>query len=678
MNPAAKILLPLVLIAGVGGAIWFAKDPTPPPAPPGQEQPAAPAPPPVTPPLEPAAAAGAQPADPERRVVPTTGPATSPDAEQGVLGRVLQPDGNPAAGVTIYLLQGSTTSALQMYLAHRKGQRIEPVGRTTTADDGRFRLGIDQTGESFDLRVVSDHFPELQYKSIQVRKYDWFDVQDLRLEQGGIVQGRVVAEEGGYPIASAIVYLNNPSHNYQMLPTPGREQGIVAETDGSGFFRYTNAPRTGIVTIAAEADGYARTEKANQPVKPDEVTEFTLELARGQPIAGAVVDPDGRPVAGATIHATALSAKLPQSDSTASDRDGRFLLPMMRLGPYQLSISAHGYEDKIHKPVMAGDQEVVVVLEQRGRVRLRVLAANGAPLRAYTVSLKRWFPNNPGSIGKVPEFSDVRITPRDYEGDYANILNVPAGQFVFQIIESRHAKTLSPPFQMTSDGEPPVVDVTLTMGAGLIGHVVDDQGRPVPGATVTTDMNGGIAADTGFLAMFKDFMPDKHTTKSTRTDGGGRFQMSQLAFADYMLRVSHPDFCEGVSLDITLDTEGQQKDVGTIQLQRGAVVEGTCTVAGLPRGQIKVTIGPPEGFKPENDASGRPKPMFSATAITASDGSYTFHKRVPPGEYRIHAFQEAGQDDIFGRLLMMKDTQRQLFVRPGQERSVQNFEIPNR
>ena len=37
----------------------------------------------------------------------------------------------------------------------------------------------------------------------------------------------------------------------------------------------------------------------------------------------------------------------------------------------------------------------------------------------------------------------------------------------------------------------------MTMGASITGIVLDDLGQPVAGATVATDMNGGIAADTG-------------------------------------------------------------------------------------------------------------------------------------------------------------------------------------
>src|SRR5262249_35181039 len=157
--------------------------------------------------------------------------------------------------------------------------------------------------------------------------------------------------------------------------------------------------------------------------------------------------------------------------------------------------------------------------------------------------LRRYFQNNPGSIGKVLEFPEnQRITPADYHGtDWATIANVPVGEFVFQIADIEHAKTLSPPFQVTAgQEEAPRGGVTLTMGGGITGFVVDDRGQPVADATVSTDRDGGFFGDEGgMLPIFKDLVPDKHTTSAVQTDGGGRFTIRKLAFADYMLRVRH-------------------------------------------------------------------------------------------------------------------------------------------
>lgn len=681
MNSAAKLFLPLLLIAGAGAGIYYVTNqPDAGPPAPGATQPADPAP------EQPKRAP--EPVDQQTAEVRTEEPRSErtqvqtfadsgAGAPQGVRGRVLLPNGQPAANIPVYLLQSATSNPLELYLASRKGEKVKPVAQTSTDGNGLFALGAQKAGDAFDVRVVSDDYPELHHRNLKIFSGEWVDTPDLQLQAGVIVQGRVLDEAAGFPIAGAQVFLNNPTNNYQMLATPGRERGILAMTDANGWYKFTNAPRDLPVTVGAEAPEYAYAEVANQPIRNDGVNEFELKLARGLPISGIVVDANGKPIPRATILAAGQSAKTPQQATTTSNNEGLFELPTLREGPYQLTVSASGFEELIKKPVLTGETDVKLVLEQRGLVRLRVLSAQGVPVKSYRVSLKRWFPNNPSmQIGKVPEFRDLTINPGDYEGDWAIVRNVPVGDFVFQIIERSHAKTLTPPFKMTSDPEGPSVEVTLTMGASITGTVVDDRGAPVRGATVVTDMNGGFAADSDFFSIFRQFLPDKHTVETTTTDAQGRFTLRKLAFADYMLRVSHADFCEGAAQDIKLESEGEQKDVGMIALTRGTVVEGICTRGGNPAGQIKVTIGPPDGAKPELDAQGRPKMFFSATTITGSDGTYRFPKRVPPGEYKIFAAMQAGNDNIFSSLLQMKATERPLLINPGQPNSRQNFDVP--
>lgn len=677
---AAKLLLPVLLVLGAGAGIYFAMsggtvaEPGVPPAaePEAQkDEPKQPEAPAVADTPTPRVAAQ----DPQRIEVKVAS-SSNADAPQGVRGRVVMPNGTPAPETDVYLLKSSTADPLSLYLAHRRGQKTEPVAHVRTDGEGRFAIGMQKAGESFDLRVVSDEHPEIQHKSIKIRTEDWYDTGDLQFAVGSIVQGRVLDEAAKFGIADARVYLTIPGMTHQMLPTPGRERGILATTDQNGFFRFTNAPRGGSINLGAESGDYAFHELQNQIIKGDAPNDFTIELSRGQPISGIVVDGQGKPISGASVLATAQSAKLPQTAQAASGTDGRFTLPLLRSGPYQLAVSATNYEDALEKPVFAGAEDVRIVLEQRGRVKLRVFSAKGGPIKNYTVGLKRWFPNNPGSIGKVQEFRDVRVTPGDYEGDYAIIRNVPNGEFVFQVMDSEHAKTLTSNFTMAAEKEPPVVEVTMTLGGMITGRVVDDAGAPVAGATVVTDMNGSLAAE-GFLEMFRSFLPDKHTVRTETTSRDGTFRLTRLAFSDYMIRVSHPDFCEGTSLDIQLQKEGEERNVGDIQLRRGALVEGVCRVGGRGTGQIKVMIGPPTGYKPEIDAQGRPVGgmMFTATAISNGEGEYRFSKRVPPGTYKIHAFKEAGNEDVFGRFKQMKETERPLVVGAGQDVIVQNFDI---
>lgn len=685
MTNAAKIAVPLLLVAalGTGAYLLTTGDDAPPPV----VQPGPVEPTPVRPtelqPMAPATSGGTETPAPIRTEVEAGASTAHADAAQGVRGRVLQPDGTVAAGVTVMLIDNLSRDPITILLTNKMNKPVVPLASATTAADGTFALGVRQANKPCDLRVVSEEFPEKNLSLLRVREDDWYDAGDIRLEFGALVQGRVVEEDTQRGVAGASVFLQNAHQAHAMLATPGRERGLVAVTDASGFFRFTNAPSQGIVNLNVEAPGYASSPLVNQTLKPQVPNEFTLRVVRGEPIAGIVVDPTGKPIAGATVTATGLSTKTPQNATAVSDDDGTFAFPSLRVGPYHLQTSMSGFLDAREPLVMTGDTEVRLVLGTRAFVKLRVLASNGNPVKAYRISLTRYFPNNPAGVGKVLDFPDTNVNPGDYPsefgGDWAVVRGLPPGEFRFQVEDKAHAKTLSPPFTVVEGGAPPEVTVELTLGGSIVGTVVDDQGKPVANAVVTTDMNGGPAADLGFLDLFRSMMPEKHTKSTTRTDAQGRFRVNKLAFADYMIRVAHPDYCEGSALNIKVESPGQIIDTGVVQLSRGAVVEGVTTVAGVPSGQIQITVSTPFNDQlNQKDANGRPlQAMFHAKVISGGDGTYRLLKRVPPGTYKITASRQ-GAENPFSTIIDMKESERQLVVAPGQDRIVMDFNLSKR
>jgi hypothetical protein len=488
-------------------------------------------------------------------------------------------------------------------------------------------------------------------------------------------------------VPEAIVFLQSSQQSHTVIATPGRERGVQVQCDQSGFFRFANAPRQGLVNLSVEAPGFAGSPLLNQQVKPDVVNEITIQVVRGQPLAGVVVDQDGKAIANVTVTASGLSMKTPQTAQTVTDGDGTFQFTALREGPYQLLTNSVQHEEAKVSPVLAGDLEVKVVLQPKAYAKLRVLGGRGEAVRAYKVGLKRHFPNNPLGIGNVPEFAERRITPADYDGEFAVIRGLPLGEFVFQITDKDHAKTLSQPFTVTAGGQPPEVEAQLTLGATIVGRVVDDRGQPVANATVSTDMNGGFQADGGgFFDIFAQFLPEKHTKTQVSTDRQGNFKASKLAFADYMVRIHHPDFCEGKAIDISLANEGQVVDVGTISLSKGAIVEGITMVGGQPAGQVKVTVTTPPPEMPANAERSATAPaqaqqlgnLFSSTVVSQGDGTFRLLKRVPPGTYKVHASRQSGDNNPFNLLLDMKQTEQVLVVSPGQDRAQITFNLERR
>lgn len=689
MTNSSKTLISLLLLAAIAAGVYLFQDRTPsaPPIPTNPDP--APTPPPAPP--TPAPVAVTPPVSTER-VVATTDLGTShADAPQGVRGRVLRPDGVPAAGVQVLLVENAMTDIAQIFVSNKLGRSTPPIASMVTDGTGTFAVGVRKLGKPVDLRLLSEEFPELHRQAIKVRDGDWYDTGDLTLDVGLVVTGRVVDQVTKAPIANATVFLANSNQSHTSLASPGRERGIPTITDVAGNFRYTNAPRTGLVNLAAEAPGYASTTVQNQMLKPDAATEFTLELEAGQPIAGVVIDQEGKPVRGASVTATGLSAKTPQTATVQADGDGRFQFQTLRTGPYQLTASMTQFADMKPQVALTGESEVRLVLPLRAAVKLRVLAANGQPVRAYKVGLKRHFANNPANIGNVLDWPERTITPADHpsewKGEWAMVRGIAAGDYRFQITEQNHAKSLSEPFTVAEGGPTPEVVATLTLGATITGSVIDDRGRPVPNAIVSTDMNGGLMADSPLVDFFRTMMPEKHSRAQGKTDAQGRFRMNKLAFADYMLRVAHPDYCEGTAVNIKLEQEGQVVDAGVIQLMLGAVVEGVTMIGGEPTGQVKVVLSTPVTADslatgklgaPGTGAPGSARVLFNANVHSDGDGRFRLLKRVPPGSYKVTAQRPGAGSDPFGVLMDMKETEQQITIAPGQETVTLTFNLTHR
>lgn|GEM_PF-5386270 len=630
----------------------------------------------------------------QRENITDSGDAHS-DAPQGVKGRILLPNGERAAGVEVMLMANAMNNPIDVFLKNKAGKAAPPVSSAVTAADGSFALGVRQEGQKVDLRVLTDAHPELSKSPITVRAGDWIDVGDLKLKVGLTIQGRVIESRTKAGVAEATVFMSSSARSHMMVATPGRERGVSVVTDQSGFFRFTNAPTLGTINLTVEAEGYASANMLNKPIGINQTNEFTVEIEAGSTITGVVIDPNGARISGAKVMAYGLSVKTPQNETVLADADGEFEFPALRRGPYRLTTSAHRYADN-EMPVTVTGEDIKVVMEPRAAVRLKVLSAKRRPVKNFRLSLKRAFPQNPDAIGNVMDFADRNISPRNYRQDWAVIDNMPTGDFRFQIMEKNHAKSLSPMFKVVKGATEPIeVVIQLTEGAAITGTVVDNLGQPVAGATVTSDMNQGLAAGTGLFEILRSMIPEKHTTRQVKTNRQGRFRINRLSFADYMIRVSHPKYCEGTAVNIKLTEEGQVVDTGVMQLELGARVVGVTTVGGVPTGQIKVTITVPTS-SPE--AAGAPRPtsrsksggsatpaqrtataqqLFSAHTLSDGNGDFTMLKRIPPGTYKVTAARQSAENP-FEALMDMKETEREIVIGPGQDLVTVNFELSSR
>lgn len=673
MFPAAKLLLPIAL-GGVAVGLWLLLSAPSTPAP-GPVAPVGEGATELVPATAPAAVSG--PAPVQRVPLP---PVESGESEaQGVRGQVLDPQRRAMAGLRVVLVESPTNDLFPLLLAAHYGMPVLPIAAGTTDANGHFALGVRSVDgkRAYDLRVFAADYPDASLSGIVLRPGDWYDAQILSLQPGTPIRGRITIAGTQLPVPQAFVTLQGSGRFDDVLSAtlPGSDDGMVAAADASGFFTLHKAPRSGMVSLAAVAPGFARAQKTQIELHGAPV-EINFELVQGLQLEGSITDVAGTAIAGARVQVWPQKATDSAPFIAFSDREGHFTVLGLRDGPHRLVADATGFQQHHEDLQLAANGPWRhVEMARRGGARVRVLGRAGEVLDRYMLGVRRWYPSGGGQIGNVVQVADRSIRPADLLNGYATIEGLDptvspapgavavAIEYVFQIQAEGYAKTLSPPFTLRPDEPQPTLDVAMSDGATLQGRIVDAQGRPIADATVRTEPPGA-SEDNMLYRMLAGMAPDKITKSSTTTDQDGYFRLALLALGDYQLRISAAEYCETLQGDLQL-TEATAHRLPPIRLERGARVLGTATLDGRPAGQIKVVV---TAAGPDQDpARGA---LQRGEAISNNDGSFELPRRLPPGNYQLRAAQKVGDQqgaDFFRQLQQLQKSAQPLTVLAGQE-----------
>jgi hypothetical protein len=218
-----------------------------------------------------------------------------------ISGRVLWPDGRPAAGGKVE------------YVGTREfaGAQVSVPVEVDTGMEGEFELSglgeepVDLTASAATRRstVPAKSDPDA---ASGPASFDWVafaeDVKPgtsglvLRLAPGSSTQGRVV-DEAGNPIGNARVRANTKSGLEDEWV--GHPSSPTATSRGDGLFELEGL-HEGTWMLVATAEGHAESSPKSISV-PGDASIGTLVLRQPATVAGTVVDPAGRAVAGACV-----------------------------------------------------------------------------------------------------------------------------------------------------------------------------------------------------------------------------------------------------------------------------------------------------------------------------------------------------------------------------------------
>lgn len=396
----------------------------------------------------------------------------SADAEQGallILGPVpegeyslsLSSEGMVSVDRPIDLKPGETTLEVVMRPAPRlKGLVLGPDGKPVSmarvgAWEGEQEIALDLTDDEgrFDMEL---HYGGTFLLKAEEQRSGVAEVTTqvpggevtLQLVARGVLEVEVF-DADGKPLSNDVMVRSVKDQSVKWLEevegSVGRLAGLAA---GSYVVEKTIPERLPITQQVELSDG--------------KVTRVTLRADKGATISGKVIDHQGKPVEQAIITVDG------RPETVMSDAAGRFEWKGVKPGATEIwALHTNGAETP-HVKITAPATEVTLVVPEVARVTGRVVDERGAPVTSFDA-------NGENVKSETGRFS------------------VPAPNHTLDIWVSGYTSVFITPAQ----GD--VGDVVLKKEPVVEGDVLDQEGKPVSGATVmgTIDMTPATTDASG-------------------------------------------------------------------------------------------------------------------------------------------------------------------------------------
>jgi RNA polymerase sigma factor (sigma-70 family) len=518
----------------------------------------------------------------------------------GIHGRVFDPRGSGIAGARVIALDLRRWTALAREWRERSLFRLplevdilalrdaylrlgEGAPRAESGADGAYALRGLAPG---DYRLLASHPAWLPSTGTVLAVSPGSAAErDIELAPGAIISGRVVDEEGS-PIPAAAVSAELSSlagargtERLARLVEAWEEGALLidlgrAEAAPDGSFRLVSL-EPDLHNLTASKRGYLEAQAWQLPAGS---TEVTLVLERGGAIAGRVVGPARRPLAGAEVVVSRRpSAEVHRIfDQRQADVDlmgggrlrevtgeeGRFRIEGLAPGAYELAVMSEAHPPLFHEVEVAGGLADIgdLALEASRAISGVARSADGSPLAGARVWIPRTqksaTPSNWITASEPPALVE---STSDASGRFT-LAPLPEGVFTVRAAAEDHAEGEREGV-MAGSSE---VDVVLGAGLALAGRVLDDvSGVPIPGAEVRVGLR---------------------VKRHTDSDAEGRFALGGIPFAALFrgrlhVQATHPDY-GAATREVTPFAPAGEPPRVEIRLSRAELVRGRVLEAG--------------------------------------------------------------------------------------------------
>lgn len=487
-----------------------------------------------------------------------------------------------------------------------------PPARARTGADGRFELALDSL-EGAALRAsIRASGPGLgvRVESIDVALGSSATLADWTLTRAATIRG-VVRDGAGQPLEGLEVRCAPAEFACPgACATPRGPTLSATLTDAQGAFTLADAP-AGELCVWAGAYGQTLWV-STQPftVRPgervDDIALVAPRVARETLLGVRVLDPRGRPVAGARIDYRFHDRGRGGSGSGEADESGRWLLDIGQRAPhFILARDPRGrFQPTLLAALEPGVIDVPLVLGAAQRVELRVVDSSGAPVNSFALRLCEATQDElaPGvPVDRLVLLDEAECEHRDGKV----LIDAPSFPFVVEIAASGALELHAGPFEAAALGAG--LELVLRRPPGVNG-TVRAHGAPCAGARVT--LHPALEAAAGERGVRYGA-----ALAQTTTSADGQFRLACPQSGLYWVRAAAADAADGDLGPLPIDAQ-TGFDAAHLELTPGGVIEGFARAAHGERADAVTVVA-------------RRGDGFDRTAATDENGAFRFERMTP-------------------------------------------------
>lgn len=464
-----------------------------------------------------------------------------------IAGRVVDESNRPVEGARVSC---TLSSAGPQSLS----DSVAPVFTTTKAD-GVFELPAPKSVKKTLIAFVSGYAPA-RFEVSANRTTDRASLV-LRVTRGLKALGRVV-DEHGVAIRGATVVAHRATPDYDRRIIAGLEPRSKSDADGQFVLKALESAKYKLKVSRTNFGSVVVNDIDIKPGKANKLDDIALSLQAD--VSGLVIDAVGRPIAKASISATADEVN---TSRTTSDDKGVFALEGFSSGTsILLKTAAPGFVET-STAVIAPQTDVTITLVQQGSLRGRV--QDGETL-------------TPIQTFKITSAYGFHLKTFNSEDGSFELTSLSPGRQTFKAVAAGYQPAEVEAIEIRP-GEPtqPVV-FSLLKGVKLSGRVVDAiTGKGIPSAALRYHLPSETKpAEWHFY---------KRMTAQL-TDGDGNFQLEGLPREKVTIIASAPSYAE--ARQTLLPDESRSVEIA---LSKGSSVSGRVIAANTatPLSETKVS-----------------------------------------------------------------------------------------